>query len=146
MKKQHNYLIIIIVLFVLIAIPVIYYYPRLSKLIHEPAKILDLFLTASNLKSFSLSFVFTSIGVFLTAALLDLYVLGWNNSALKRLFFIRSKTARGDLWCWILSIFSLYDFFALIFSFGFFYVISSIIVKAGGFTPISRRYIVHWAR
>lgn len=118
------------------AIPFVYYYPRLVNLIHDPLKLVKLFLTASNISSFSFNFILTSVAVFLSAAILDLCVLGWDKSALKRLFFIRSKTARGDLWCWLLSIFSLYDFFALLFSFGFFYVISSIIVKVGGFNPI----------
>lgn len=136
MKKQHNYFTIIILFFVLTAIPTVYYFPRLLNLIHEPAKLLDLFLTTSNIKSFSFKFIFTSTVVFLSAALLDLCVMGWNNCALKRLFFTRNQSARGDLWCWLLSVFSLYDFFALLFSFGFFYVISSIIVKAGGFNLI----------
>ncbi len=50
---------------------------------------------------------------------------------------MHSKSKSGDWWCWCLSIFNLYDFFSLFFSFGLFYVISSIIVKLGGFSLIN---------
>ncbi len=136
MKKKRTYFLIIILVLVLVAIPLIYYYPRLTRLMNEPKKIADLFLTASRISSFSVNFLLINIGIFSSAAIIDLVVLGWNKCALKRLFFIRNPTSRGDLWCWVLSLFSLYDFFTLLFSFGLFYVLSSVIVKAGGFSLI----------
>ncbi len=99
-------------------------------------QIADLFLTASNLKNLTITFFVTNLAIFATSATIDLVAMGWDNSALKRLFLIRNASARGDLWCWILTVFSMFDMFALLFSFGFFYVLSSVIVKAGGFTPI----------
>lgn len=133
MKKQ-SYIFIVILVFILLVIPVIYYYPRLKAM--EPKQFFDLFLAASNLRNLTLTFFLTNLGIFLTSAAIDLLVMGWPNSALRRLFLIRNPTARGDLWCWVLTVFSVFDLFALVFSFGFFYVLSSVIVKAGGFTPI----------
>lgn len=136
MKQKSGYFIAFAVLLVLILIPIAYYYHRLTQYIHQPLQIVELVLTASNIRSFSIKAASTSIIIFLAAAALDLAVLGFDKSAFKRLFFIRGQSARGDLWCWALSIVRLYDFFALLFSFGFFYVISSIIVKSGGFGMI----------
>lgn len=118
------------------AIPFVYYAPRLSSYIKTPSKLCDIFLSAAGLSALSLSFILLNLSVFLSASLIDLAVLGWEKSALKRLFFINDRSARGDLWCWVLSIFNLYDAFALLFSFGLFYVLSSLIVKVGNFQLI----------
>jgi sterol desaturase/sphingolipid hydroxylase (fatty acid hydroxylase superfamily) len=132
--KKRSYTFVIILVLILIVIPIAYYYPRLRTL--KAGQILDLFVAASNLKALTLTFFLTNLGIFLTSAAIDLIAMGWKNSAFRRLFFIRNVTARGDLWCWLLTVFSLFDLFALLFSFGFFYVLSSVIVKAGGFSPI----------
>jgi len=115
-----------------LAIPIIYYFPQLRKLSTQPEKGLEVFLQISGIAAFSLKFILINLAIFFSAAVVDFIVLGWDNSSIKRLFFNRTKSASGDLWCWVLSVFSLYDFFALLFSFGLFYVLSSSINQAGG--------------
>ena len=130
MKSKSSIALFIFALCILIAIPIIYYFPQLSKLSSQPEKGLEVFLEISGIAAFSLKFILINLAIFFSAAMVDLFVLGWENSSIKRLFFIRNKSARGDLWCWLLSVFCLYDFFALFFSFGLFYVLSSIIYQA----------------
>lgn len=69
--------------------------------------------------------------------MVDLGELGWQQSSLRRIVFKRDKSTEGDLWCWILSVLSLYDFITLIISLGFFYILSFVIVRLGGFNLIS---------
>jgi|GEM_PF-1048294 len=133
MKTARKYIFLFTLLIILLLIPVAYYYPKLAGLVKNPSKFSNLFLSVSGLRAFSLSFLLINIGIFLSAALIDLFILGWQKSAINRLIFKRGKSSRVDLWCWLLSIFSVYDFFTLLFSFGIFYVISSMIIKAGGF-------------
>lgn len=127
---------VFVLLLTLLLIPFIYYYPRLGSYFEDPSKFAKLFLSASGIASFSLSLLYINIGVFFSAAVIDLAVNGWKKSVIKRLIFKPGKSTKGDLWCWALSLFSLYDFFTLIFSFGVFYVIASLIVKTGGFNLI----------
>jgi len=125
---------IILTLCILIAIPVIYYFPQLKKISSQPEKGLEVLLSISGIAAFSFKLILINLAIFFSAAMVDLFALGWERSALRRLFFIRNRSARGDLWCWVLSVLSLYDFFALAFSFGLFYVLSSVIYQAQGFS------------
>ncbi len=50
---------------------------------------------------------------------------------------MKDKSTQGDFWCWILSILNLFDFFTLLFSFGFFYVLSIVFLKTGGLNLLS---------
>lgn len=138
MKKKRNYFLLIILFVALASIPLVYYHSRLSSLMYQPLKIVELFLSASKINSFSFNFVLLNLVIFLSAAIIDFFVLGWNKCAFRRLFFIRSQSSRGDLWCWLLSVFSLYDFFTLLFSFGLFYVVTSIMVKTTGLNLIQQ--------
>lgn len=49
---------------------------------------------------------------------------------------MKDKSTQGDLWCWILSVLSLFDFFTLLVSLGFFYLLSLLVVRLGSFNLI----------
>lgn len=83
-------------------------------------------LKTTRIAEFSLIALSINIGVFLFAALIEICTIGWKKSSLNRIMFKRSNSTNGDLWCWIMSILNIYDLFVIIFSFGFFYVVTSI--------------------
>ena len=108
--KSHRIFLFITVC-ILLAIPIIYYFPQLRKLSTQPEKGLEVFLQISGIAAFSLKFILINLAIFFSAAVVDFIVLGWDNSSIKRLFFNRTKSASCDLWGWVLSVFSMYDFF-----------------------------------
>jgi len=117
------------VFLLLMAVPVVYYFDRIADYLENPDRLLSAFMVASKVSEFSLKFVLMSLSISLLAFLVDYLTLGWEKCALNRVFLNRSKSTAGDLWCWFLSVVNLYDLFALVFSFGIFYVLSSVIVK-----------------
>ena len=85
------------------------------------------FLNAAHLGEYSLQIIVINLAIFFSIALLEVLVNDWKGSALYRIIFKRSKSTMGDLWCWTLSILKLYDFFALTFSIGLFYLFSALL-------------------
>ena len=67
---------------------------------------------------------FRQIGLFAlvpaVALVIEALVVGWKNSSLKNLFEL-SRSARGDLWCFVLSAIKIFDFLGLILTFGISY-------------------------
>ena len=110
-----------------------YYFPKLKTLFTHPSHFLEVLMNASGLAAFSVQFVLVNVALFLLAALVDLIALGWNHSAVRRLFHLNSASARGDMWCWVLSVLNLYDLVVLLVSFGIFYLLTGLLQKAGGF-------------
>lgn len=66
------------------------------------------------------------IGVLASSGCLviEAFILGWKQSAVKRLFTFREKSARTDLIYWILGVINLYAFLAFLFTFGVFTFLS----------------------
>lgn len=55
---------------------------------------------------------------------LEIALKGWQNSAMRRLLVRPGESEKGDLLCWLLSIFGVFDFITFILSFGLFYLMS----------------------
>lgn len=89
--------------------------------------IVEKIISVSHIGEFSLQLIFANLAIFFSIALLEILVNDWRGSALYRIIYKRSKSTTGDLWCWFLSIFKLYDFFSLTFSIGLFYVLSALL-------------------
>jgi sterol desaturase/sphingolipid hydroxylase (fatty acid hydroxylase superfamily) len=122
----------------LIVLPVLwFYYPKIIVHLSKPKELWQLLSVSSGIASFSIQFLFLNIALFGFVAFIDLLSLGWKGSAVRRLFSLRSASARGDWWCWLLSVVNVYDFFVLFFSMGMFYVITALLNKAGGFHLIA---------
>lgn len=94
--------------------------------------LLDAVLSATKLAEFSLLAVGVNVLVLMAAAVIEIMGLGWSNSSLRRLLFKRSGSTMADLWCWVLSVLNLYDLFVLVFSFGLFYVLASVMLHSVG--------------
>ena len=114
------------------SILIFYYQEKLINAISEPETFMGLMLQVTKLGEFSLIAIGVNLAIILVAAVLELIMVGWGKSALKRILFNRSKSTKGDLWCWFLSVFKLYDLFVLIFSFGVFYVLTSVMYYSVG--------------
>ena len=125
MKKK-----IILLLFLIVILVVIYYQEKFSLIFSNPKGFIDLFLNISRIASFSLYALALNMGIFLLAAIVEIMSIGWTKSSLKRILSNRSKSTYGDLWCWALSIFNLYDLFVLLFSFGLFYATTSLVMHS----------------
>lgn len=107
---------------------VLYYREKFGLLFSNPEDFINLFLETSKIAAFSLYALGLNLAVFILAAVIELLSIGWTKSSIKRLLSNRSKSTYGDLWCWALSIFNLYDLFVLLFSFGFFYATTSLVM------------------
>lgn len=67
---------------------------------------------------------------------LELIIIGWKNSSIKRLFKF-DKSIQNDLYYTLLDIFNIYNIIAFIITLGFFYILSSILQKNIHFNLIS---------
>jgi len=104
-----------------------YYAPKIKTLWTNPSKFTDLILDATELSEVTFTFVLSSFLVALFALLIDIFALGWEQSAFKRLLK-PSGTARVDLWGFFLSITKIYELISFVISFGLAYFIASIFV------------------
>ena len=119
---------IILIIIVLISLVIVYYHEKLSAIYTDPLAFWNLFLSTTKIAQFSFYALTLNLVIFLSAAAIEIVSVGWAKSSLNRIISAPSKSTYGDIWCWALSILNLFDFFVLIFSFGFFYFISSIIM------------------
>lgn len=71
-----------------------------------------------------LIFVLGSMAVFI----IELVVVGWQNSSLKRILRF-DKTIRTDFYCWLLETFNLFNFVAFLITFGVFYFFLGLLQK-----------------
>lgn len=109
---------------------VIYYYRvKLSLIFNNPSAFLDLFLTTTQLKDFTLMSVLTTLSICGVAMLLDLVLSGWKNSGLRKLAVNPSRSSKIDLFCFFLAITRLFETMQLFFSLGIAYFLSSIFIK-----------------
>lgn len=108
---------------------IIYYREKFVLIFSNPEVFLNLFLETSKIAAFSLYALALNLAIFILAAIIEILSIGWTKSSINRILSNRSKSTYGDLWCWALSILNLYDLFVLLFSFGFFYATTSLVMN-----------------
>ena len=87
--------------------------------------------------AFSWKMLGVNLALTFACLLVELLFTGWGKSSLKRLLSNPDRSAKGDLWLWLLGVFQLYNLFTLLFSFGIFYVLISMAVKSFHFDLIT---------
>jgi len=126
MNKSWKYSLFILLLIGCICF---YYHEKLFTVINNPSSFLLLFANASQITKFSLSFLFSSLGISALAFLIEMLIVGWDKSALKRIIVKPSKSAFIDNLCYLLSITKLFEFLSFISTLGVFYLIISLLQK-----------------
>jgi len=114
-----------------------YYKDELEFILKEPAIFWKKILKAGKLEAIALSALIANLAIFITGLLVELLVIEWKKSTLYRFIYKPSKSLMNDLICWTLSILNLFDFILLFMSFGFFYLIASIISKKLDFAQMT---------
>lgn len=79
-----------------------------------------------------LSFICITISVFI----LELIMVGWHKSSLKRILKF-DKTIQSDLLCWFLEIFNLMNFIAFLFTLGTIYYLAGVVQRNVHFNLLS---------
>lgn len=116
----------------------IYYHEKIIALFHNTDQLFETVLLTTKITEFSIYALLINLLIILTIGLIEFLSIGWEKSSFYRIIFKRSKSTYGDIWCWLLTVLNLYDLFVLIFSFGFFYTISSILYyKIGEFNVLN---------
>lgn len=70
-----------------------------------------------------------NLAVFAIVAIAEIIYVGWEQSSLYNLLFGESDSKWNDIWSKILSVFGFYRIFTLIFTFGFFHFVTSVMYK-----------------
>jgi sterol desaturase/sphingolipid hydroxylase (fatty acid hydroxylase superfamily) len=100
------------------------------KLQESQLTISELFWKAANISgflNFTLMSIASSVLLVLAAIIIELFSVGWERCTLRRLMQFRSKSLYNDVISWLLIQVGLFDFLFLIFTFGFFHYLSSIL-------------------
>jgi sterol desaturase/sphingolipid hydroxylase (fatty acid hydroxylase superfamily) len=128
-KNEHQLKrIVLICLFIGILIPFIYYFNELKNLISTPGSFIQKFLKASQLSNWTFKAFLITIFSSISAFILEILAVGWKNSGLKKILNL-SKSAKQDLWCYLLSIVNVFDFIVFVSTLGIFYVLTSLLDK-----------------
>lgn len=90
---------------------------------------LKLFLDATHLGSFSLKILLQTLSISFFAFFSEILFLGLGKSSIIRLIKKPNKSSFLDLYCYILSLTKLFDFFTFLFTFGIFYFLISLLTK-----------------
>ncbi|MFT5780238.1 MAG: sterol desaturase/sphingolipid hydroxylase (fatty acid hydroxylase superfamily) [Crocinitomicaceae bacterium] len=93
----------------------------------SPDVFLDKLLAAGGFLNVTLTVILINLGITLGTLLIELLILGWERSSIKRLLKITDKSVMGDLMCWLLSLVGLYDFLVFLSTLGLFYFLTGII-------------------
>jgi sterol desaturase/sphingolipid hydroxylase (fatty acid hydroxylase superfamily) len=126
--KKKFLILVGILLIPILAILIYYYRVKLSLMFSDPEAFFDLFLTISQLKSFTLYSTITTFSLCAIAFLFDLFASGWHNSALRKIFVNPNHSTRIDIFCFFLAITRVFQTLQLCFSLGIAYFIASIIM------------------
>lgn len=110
----------------LIAVVLYYYRQKLALMFTQPKVFLDLFLTISQLKDFTILSVITTASLCGMAFVIDLIAEGWKGSALRKLTVNPSHSSKIDLFCFFLTVTKLFETLQLCFSLGIAYFIASL--------------------
>ncbi len=114
---------IVIILFVY------YYRLKIELLVSNPKAFLDLFLVASQLKSFTILSTMASVSTCVLALFIEFLILGWDKSAIRKIVVRPNVSSRIDAFCFFLSVTRLYQALQLCVSLGITYFLSSILMK-----------------
>ncbi len=82
----------------------------------------------SGMGSFSMNDVGIALSIFLGVFILEMVVVGWENSSLKRVLKF-DRTIRNDFFSSLLAIINLYNLISFIFTLGIFYFLAGLIQK-----------------
>jgi sterol desaturase/sphingolipid hydroxylase (fatty acid hydroxylase superfamily) len=104
-----------------------FYWDEFSLIFTHPQNFFDKLLTAGGFLNTTLFVLILNVSIALISLFIELIIVGWDKSALKRIVGLKDRSTIGDVMCWALSIVGLYDFIAFISTFGLFYLISSVI-------------------
>jgi len=94
----------------------------------ELEHIIENIISLTKLLQFSWSTVLIYFGIFLAAALVEFLFEGAERSSIRNIMKMKRTTA-NDWWCWLLSLFGIFDFLSFMFSFGLFYWISALMYQ-----------------
>ena len=106
-----------------------YYRAELVIIFEKPEEFFQKIMRAGKLEAITFSIIIANLIIFGTGLLIEILAMEWKQTTLYRFIYKPSKSLFNDLICWILSILNLFDIFVLFLSFGFFYLIASIITK-----------------
>jgi sterol desaturase/sphingolipid hydroxylase (fatty acid hydroxylase superfamily) len=70
---------------------------------------------------FDWTFIWIYIAVTIGSFIIEMFFLGWEKSALKRLVSFRDKSSLNDLICWLLNIFNVFYLLAIVITLGLTY-------------------------
>lgn len=104
-----------------------YYSDRISTYINDPKLFLKTLLAAGGFLNTTFTFIGINLAITLGSLGLEIVILGWEKSSLRRLVIRPSKSAIGDFMCWLLTLVGLYDFFVFLSTLGLFYFLGSLI-------------------
>ena len=104
-----------------------YFWDKLLFTLSDPIILGDKLVEATGLFGNSLNLIFQYLIILTGCFIFEIVVLGWRKSSIYRMFNERNKSINGDIICWLLTLFGVYDFFVFISSFGLFYLMSGII-------------------
>lgn len=127
-KRKKVIFFVLIVCIALVAL-VYYYRTKIGLFVSNPSAFWDLFLTASQLKEFTFLAVLTSVSSCVVALVIDFFVLGWEDCALRKILVRPSTSSRIDSFCFFLSVTRLHQALQLCVSLGFAYFLSSVFMK-----------------
>lgn len=82
----------------------------------------------SNIDSLNLDSIFHYLLLLSSVFLLEIAFIGWEKSSLKRIFLF-DKTIRTDFFCWLISVFNLFNLITFITTLGVFYYITGLMQK-----------------
>ena len=137
MKKKNVQVILFTgVMLALLAVFLFYYREKLGRILASDdllGTVLANIKQIAGMHNFNLNFFLANLLVTLACFGIEAWSVGWEKSTLHRMLFKRDRSTSGDLWCWFLSLTYVYNIFTLLFSFGIFYVLTSLIVKNLGF-------------
>jgi len=124
---KRSFWIAILIFIGLLAIPIAFYWEKVSTIYTDPKHFFSVLFDAGGFLNITWKVFLINLGLAGSLLLIEMIMVGWKQSAIKRLFNLRDRSVMGDVMCWLLSIFGLYDFFVLLSTLGIFYLLNGII-------------------
>ncbi|MCB9197150.1 MAG: sterol desaturase family protein [Flavobacteriales bacterium] len=112
--------------FLVIAVMVAFYFEKIILIISEPKQFIHLLLDATHLSDVLTSATLVSLGLMLVAIVVDLIVLGWDKSGLKKILTVKNNSVLNDLVCYLLGVIRIFDVLSFVFSLGLAYFVASV--------------------
>ena len=119
------------IIYPLLAMPVIallvFYRAKLAITFSDPQIFIDKIVEATGLLGNSFAIIGQYFLIVVGCFLLEITILGWESSSVYRMTYRRDKSIIGDITCWFLALFGVYDFIAFVSTFGLFYLLAGVI-------------------